>query len=115
MVAVSRQNDVTILALSGEYDSLDTAGIEAFAAQLRAQVEGAQPPRLLLDLSQTKFIGSSFLEALLQAWKQLQERSGRLALCGLTPFCSDVLKAAQLDTLWGIYDTRAEALQALAS
>lgn len=115
MVAVSRQNDVTILGLSEQYDSLDVERIAALSAALRDHAQQAQPPRLLLDLTQTTFIGSSFLEAVLQAWKHLQDRSGRLALCGVTPFCQEVLRAAQLDSLWGIYPSQAEGVAALAA
>lgn len=114
MTQISRQSDVTILDLGESYDSLDTERIERLTRMLREQAEGADPPRLLLDLSRTRFIGSSFLEAVMLAWKQVRARSGILALCGLTPLCREVFEAAQLDSIWTLYPTRAEAVEALA-
>jgi hypothetical protein len=40
---------------------------------------------------------------------------GGFAICGVTPYCQEVLKIAHLDTLWRLFPTRADAVGALSS
>jgi len=81
---------------------------------LLAEAVRAEPPRLLLDLSGTELIGSRFVELLVQTWKRLRQRGGIMALCGVQPFCSEVLRTTKLDTLWNSYPTRDDGVAALS-
>ena len=110
IMQVSRQNDVTVVELGPRYESLDEAAVEEMRERLLAEASGADPPRVVVDLSKTDFIGSMFIELLVRAWKRLTERGGTLALCGLQPFCTEVMQATRLDTLWKTYPTREEAI-----
>lgn len=110
---VSRDRDVTVIELGPSYDSLDEAALAESGGVLLGEAIHAEPPRLLLDLSQTRFIGSRFIELLVRAWKRIRERGGTMALCGVQPFCSEVLKTTKLDTLWRSYPTRADGVSAL--
>ncbi|MBX3412297.1 MAG: STAS domain-containing protein [Pirellulales bacterium] len=113
MTQQTRQGDVTVFQLDREYDALDVARFEPFAAELLAAAKSANPPLLVLDFGHTAYIGSSFIEMLVRAWKRLNERGGRMALCGVAGFCQDVLRATQLDTLWPICDDRDAAVALL--
>jgi len=114
MTRVSRQQGVTILELGPSYDSLDDSSLEEFGGALLDEAAHAEPPRLILDLSHTSYIGSSFLELLVRAWKRIRGRGGAMALCGVQPFCVEVLQITRLDSLWTIYPTRSEAVAAVA-
>jgi hypothetical protein len=47
-------------------------------------------------------------------WNRLQTKpAGNFAICGLTPYCLEVLKITHLDTLWRIFPQRGEAVRAL--
>ncbi|MGQ9575494.1 MAG: STAS domain-containing protein [Thermoguttaceae bacterium] len=115
MARLTRQQDVTILELGTSYHSLDEKTLEHLGEILLSQASFAEPPRLVLDLSQTEFIGSRFVELLVRAWKRIKSRNGSMALCGVRPFCADVLRVSRLDTLWNIYPTQAEAVAGLSS
>ena len=104
---------ITVLELDPSYDSLDQRLLDEIGELLLAQATYADPPRLILDLTHTSFIGSSFIELLVQAWKRLKQRKGNMALCGLQPFCAEVLRTARLDTIWPVYPSRSEAVAAL--
>jgi anti-anti-sigma factor len=110
-----REQDVTILQLDASYASLDDVSLEKLGEVLLSEATYAEPPRLLLDLSRTQFIGSRFIELLVRAWKRLKMRGGSMALCGVQPFCAEVLRVARLDTLWTSYATRGEAIVALST
>lgn len=113
MTKVLREQDVTVVELDAEYDSFDMARLQQVHDLLVALAQTVMPPWLVLDLSQTRFIGSAFLEMIFRAWKRLQERRGRFALCCLHPYCAEVLKATRLDQLWPSYATREQAVRAL--
>lgn len=114
MSNVTRVRGVTVYEIDEDYDSLDDDKLEELSAQILAAVEAADPPALLLDLGRTKFIGSRFLGILIRAWKRLRDRSGHMALCRVNDLCDEVLRASKLNTIWDVYATRDEAVQALA-
>jgi anti-anti-sigma factor len=78
------------------------------------QAQTAEPPLIVLDLAETAYMGSAFIETISRTWKRVNARSGQLVLCSLTPFCAEVLRATRLDTLWKHYPTRGDAIAALA-
>ena len=73
------------------------------------------PPVLIVDMSETTYVGSSFIELLVRAWKRLKHRNGMMALCALQPFCREIMKISRLDSIWPIYADRVEAKNALAA
>ncbi len=115
MIEVQQQGPVTVCILDKAYDSLDTAQVDELNVRLCDAVAAADRRLVVIDLSHTNFIGSSFLEVLFRVWKRLQERDGRLALCGLSEFCEEVLHTTRLDTLWSSFPTRQEAIDALTA
>jgi anti-sigma B factor antagonist len=113
MSKVTRQSDVTVVQLGPNYDSLNDEALAEFGEALLAEATHAEPPRLVVDLSPTDYIGSSFLELLVRAWKRIKERDGVMALCGVRPFCAEVLQVTRLSTLWAVHATPEEAVAAL--
>lgn len=113
MIDVEVQGPVTVCVLDKAYDSLDTAQVDEFNRCLCEAVDQAEHPLFVIDLSHTNFIGSTFLEVLFRVWKRLQQRDGRMALCGLSEFCQEVLHTTRLDTLWSSFETRPAAVEAM--
>lgn len=111
MIDIQQQGNVTICVLDQAYDSLDTAQVDQLNERLCETAQTAEHPLLVIDLSHTNFIGSSFLEVLFRVWKRLQERDGKLALCGLSEFCQEVLHTTRLDSLWPSFETRQAAIE----
>ncbi len=112
MATVLRQPNATVLELGPSYASLDLKALTELGEMLLSEATYADPPYLVLDLSQTCFIGSAFIELLVRAWKRISHRGGLMVLCGAQPFCAEVLKAARLDKLWPSFLTRQDALNA---
>jgi anti-sigma B factor antagonist len=113
MNEVLHERRATIVELGDRYDSLDDSSLREFGELLLREAEQADPPCLLLDLSQTGYIGSRFVEVLVRVWRRLKQRGGVLALCGVQPFCLEVLKVTRLDQIWSVYPSRREAMDAL--
>ncbi len=72
-------------------------------------------PMVVFDLSDVNYFGSVFLALLLRCHKFVKSKGGELVLCGASQMASELLRVTALDTLWAIYDTRDEALDALGS
>lgn len=117
MMNIQRDGKVTVVDLGPKSESLSLDGqaLQEFSTTLLTQAAEAEPPLLLIDLSSTNYISSSVLEALVRAWKRIKERQGVMALCGVEPFCLEVLQVTRLSTLWKMYPTRAEGVAALSS
>ncbi|MGE0378991.1 MAG: STAS domain-containing protein [Planctomycetaceae bacterium] len=106
------QDGVSVITFDAGPHTMDEAAI----AEIRDAMldSGAvDPPKLVVDLSQVDFFGSTFIELLFRIWKRLQDRSGQFAICGLSPYCREVLSVTNLHRLWQTYETRDEALKAL--
>jgi anti-sigma B factor antagonist len=114
MHRVTQEHGVTIIELGPSYAALEYDALQECGEILLAQAADVQPARLILDMSQTTFVGSSFIELLVRAWKRIKRRDGSMALCGLQPFCLEVIKVSRLDTIWPIYADRAEAMREMS-
>jgi len=112
--SITREQGVTVIALGSEYENLNEAEIESLKGTLLDAALQADPPVVLLDLSNLKIFGSSFIEALFRMWNHVNSRpGGQMSLCGLTSYCKEVVEITHLDQLWSIFETREEALRNL--
>ncbi len=76
-------------------------------------LKSSPSPMAVIDLSEVKFFGSAFLALLLRCHTAVKSRGGELVLSGPSKMARDLLKLTALDTLWAIYETRAEAIEAV--
>jgi anti-anti-sigma regulatory factor len=109
--------DVTVVGLGPGCQMLDEVVLDGgLRDQLLEIASDANPPRVVLDLTQTTFFGSSFIELLFRMRNRLQSKPrGGFAICGVAPYCQEVLKVAHLDTLWRLFPTRESAIAAFTS
>src|SRR6188508_1389791 len=114
-VTVDRR--VTVIGLGPGFGSVEEQMLDAgLRTTLLEVAEEADPPLVVLDLSNTTFFGSSFIEILFRLWNRLQGKpGGSFAICGLTSYCVEVLRVTHLDTLWKLYPTRDEAVRSMTS
>lgn len=113
LVQVSRDGDITIVEFPARLKHLDELVIADISRGLVAAAETTTAGRLVLDLSNVEFFGSSFIEALFRAWNRLnQGQKGRLVLCCVQDYCREVLEVTHLDRLWPIVPTRDAAIAA---
>ena len=88
--------------------------IEQAAEAVMGPLAEQDVPMVVFDLSDVNYFGSVFLALLLRCHKFVKSRGGELVLCGASKMATELLRVTALDTLWAIYDTREEALEALA-
>jgi anti-anti-sigma factor len=88
--------------------------IEQAADVLMKPLSRDEAPMVVFDLSEVRYFGSVFLQLLLRCHTRVRPKGGELVLCGVSEMARELLRITALDTLWAIYDTREEALEALA-
>lgn len=89
--------------------------IEQAAEVVMGPLREQEVPMVVFDLSDVSYFGSVFLALLLRCHKFVKSRGGELVLAGASKMATELLRVTALDTLWAIYDTRDEALEALAA
>lgn len=77
------------------------------------KIDGDEIKHVVVDLGTIPYFGSTLLDWMVQMWRRAQGKGGRLAVCNTSPVGKEVLSIARFDKLWGIFDSRKEALESL--
>ncbi|MCH7988603.1 MAG: STAS domain-containing protein [Planctomycetes bacterium] len=107
-------NSVVITPAS-DVESMRWDLIEQAAEIVMEPLREQEVPMVVFDLSDVGYFGSVFLALLLRCHKLVKTRGGEMVVCGASEMAMELLRVTALDTLWAIYDTQDEALDALAS
>jgi anti-anti-sigma factor len=110
---IERHGDVAVIIPSPEVESMQENLIEQAAQMVLAPLRQDPPAGLVIDLSQVKFFGSVFISFLLKCHMLVKRHGSDVVLAGASDRIRELLHLTALDTLWALYNTRAEALEAL--
>jgi anti-sigma B factor antagonist len=81
---------------------------------LHDAIHQARGLNTVLDLSEVPYMDSSGLSALLGGFTGCQKYGGQFVLAGVVPRVSELLQLTKVETLFRIYRTAEDAVQALA-
>ena len=113
-LTIEKRDNVTCILLGEEFENLDEQIVDSIRGLMLETAANADPPRVVVNLSHTKFFGSSFIEVLFRVWNRVNSLpGGRFSISGLTPYCREVLEVTHLDTLWELHDNLDNAVAAL--
>ena len=110
---IKRYGDIAIIIPSSEIEGLPSNLIEPAAQMVLAPLRENPPTHLVVDLSNVSYFGSEFISFLLRCHLLVKRRDSELVLAGVSERIRELLRMMNLDTLWAIYDDRAEAIAAL--
>ena len=111
---VERHGDVAVIIPASEVESMSENLIQQAAEIVLAPLRKDPPAGLVIDLSEVKFFGSVFISFLLKCHMLVKKHGSEVVLAGASERIRELLHLTALDTLWALYDTRAEALGSLA-
>lgn len=111
---VERHGDIAVIIPSPEVESMHENLIQQAAQMVLAPLRQDPPAGLVIDLSQVNYFGSVFISFLLRCHMLVKKHGSEVVLAGASERVRELLHLTALDTLWALYDTRDEALQALA-
>lgn len=109
-VNAERQDRLHVLAVTGE---LDQATAPELREVLGESLEGFDAP-VLVDLTDCAFIDSTGLSLLVEAKRKLNAQMRRFGVCCPDPDVRRLLELTGIDAAVGLFDTRDEAVAALA-
>jgi anti-anti-sigma factor len=111
---VEPRGDIAIIIPSPEVENLPEALIDQAAQLVLAPLKENPPAGLIVDLTGVNFVGSVFISFLLRCHILIKKQGSELVLAGVSDRIRELLRLTALDTLWALYDTRAEAVAALS-
>ncbi len=107
-LCIEKYNDVTVVVLPGE--SLDAANSKEFKNDMGLLLE--ENKKLVVDMSEMRFVDSSGCGALLSCLRQLNADGGDLKLCSVSKPVRALFELIRMHRIFDIYNTREEALTA---
>jgi anti-anti-sigma factor len=110
ILKINRHGDVTVITLGPDCENVDEECLEGLREPLLDAANSAVPPIVVLDLTETQFFGSSFIEVLFRIWNRINSQDGKFGISGLSTYCREVLEVTHLDQLWGIFESFEEAI-----
>lgn len=109
-VRSQRQGDTLIVSPLFTFATFTEPDIAAEWDAVQQQLDAPDVQHVVVDLGNIPYFGSTVLEWMVQMWKRVRDKGGRLATCNASPIGREVLTIARFDKLWGICDTRDDAL-----
>jgi len=107
--------DTMVVTLLG-----DAAGfsISAVHNEMVTLVGIARQPKikhLIIDMSGGNYYGSTILGEIVNLGQAIREKSGRIALAGISPDMKEILRIMRLEEMWELFPTLPKALRAMAT
>ena len=107
--------DALIVIPAGNIESLNWEYVEQAAELVLVPLRQQAAPLVIFELTHAPYFGSVFLALLLRCHKLVKLKGGELVLCCVSRLGQDLFRATSLDTLWAVYETREQALEAIGA
>jgi anti-sigma B factor antagonist len=109
LISARRHDKSTILDVSGDIDFANS--VEVRESLLR-EIRGIRAPRVVVNLSQVRYMDSSGVASLVEGLKASRDLGSRFILFGLSPSVREVLQLSRLIKVFEVYDNEEQALAA---
>lgn len=105
---ITMQNGVLLVVFSGD---LDLKSADRYRDEIDAAIMRMNAQYLVFDLSKVSFIDSSGLGMMIGRYKKIQQKGGRVALCGIDPRLDRMIEISGLRRIMPVYGSREEAME----
>lgn len=109
-LCIEKIGDVAVVVLPGE--TLDAGNSKEFKNDMGSLLD--ENKKLVIDMSQMRFVDSSGCGALLSCLRQLNADGGDLKLCSVSKPVRALFELIRMHRIFSIYNTREEALSSFA-
>ena len=106
MISTRRQDKTTIFDLSGD---IDFANSPVVRDSLLREIRESRTPRVVVNLSQVRYIDSSGVASLVEALKASRDLGSRFILFGLSSAAREVLQLSRLVNVFDICENEEQA------
>ena len=111
---IERHGDIAVITPSPEVEKMPENLMEQAAQMVLAPLRSDPPAGLIFDLSKVDYVGSVFLSFLLRCHMLAKKQGSEIVLAGASAPARELLHLLDLETLWALYGTRQEAIEALS-
>ncbi|HEX2302290.1 MAG TPA: STAS domain-containing protein [Gaiella sp.] len=102
---------MAIVTLRGELDAHDAPRLRELFGEAMEQVQGADRPRVVLDLTGVAFLDSTALGTMVGVLRRVREAGGELRVVLPETTARRIFEITGLDDVLSVYPTRAAALE----
>jgi len=106
-ITIEKENGVSVFAVCGR---LDTLNYNDFDSSISKIIDNGDT-NILLDCSKLEYISSSGLRVFVKTLKTLNEKGGKLAICGFNDSIKDIFKVTSFIDLFNIFSVKSDALK----
>jgi len=110
---IERHGDITLIEAAPALEHMEPNLVDGAAALLLEPLRRQENPLVVVDLGRIASFGSTFLALLIRCWKLATVKGGSMAVAAPSAQARELLRLTSLDTVWPIYETRREAMDAL--
>jgi anti-sigma B factor antagonist len=103
-------NDVLVIAL--HEDNLDASNVREFKDAVQSMIH--ERTRVVLDMSDVKFVDSSGLGALISCLRLLNSSRGDFKLCAMSKTVRALFELMRMHRVFNIYDSREDAVRSFS-
>jgi len=114
LIRTEAAGDIMVLELCSGISSLADHKILNELDEIREQRRAIGSNKLIIDMAEAPFFGSSLLELIRVLWNDISQEGGRIVICNPSPVGREVLEVAKFDQIWPVLETREEALASLS-
>ncbi len=111
-ITVRRHGESVVVSMSERIDAYGAVELDKVLEELLAEQSLAC---MAFDMSDVCYLSSAGIRSIVKTLKILRSRQGTLALCGLRPYCKNVLDTAGMTRSLNIFVSRSEAMTFLQS
>ncbi len=108
-IAEANLRGVPVVRFSGSIHLKNSPGIRKALKKLTAQ----KSPALIVSLDATRYVDTSGLATLVECAQNMRNYGGQLAVVGLSAQVADAFSVAQLEGIFSVFKTEAEAAEHL--
>lgn len=105
--------NVILVQVTGRIDHTTAKAFENVLLPLLDGCSG-EDKKALLDLNGVGYMSSAGLRVLILAAKQCQKQNGEIVIAKLQPLVQEVFRIGRLDTVFKVFKTVGEALEAIS-
>lgn len=106
-ITARRIDKITIFDVTGDIDFANSPEVRQ---SLLHEIRESRIPRVVMNLSQVRYIDSSGVASLVEGLKASRDLGSRFILFGLSTSAREVLQLSRLVKVFEIYDTEEQAL-----
>jgi anti-anti-sigma factor len=111
---IERHGEIAVVIPSPKVEEMNDVLIDQAAKLVVNSLKEDPPAGIVVDLSQVNYFGSVFVSFLLRCHMLAKRQGSEIVLAGASEPARELLHLLDLETIWALYPTRKEALEALS-